>query len=148
MTATTSPCVGPLERPPALALPPDPGRAYYRCLGSDDYRYSSGRVCGNKPVRADYVDAVVWDHVTGLLADPTLIRAEIGKRFERARTSGPVTRKRGRLELALAKTSTSISAMVTAFSEQLITIDELRARVPGLRARETGLKDQIAALDA
>ena len=121
---------------------------YYRCLGSDDYRYQGGRVCGNKPVRADYADAVVWDHVTGLLADPALIRAEIGKRLERARTSDPVTRKRGQLEQSLAKTTASISSMVTAFSEQLITIDELRARMPDLRARETGLKDQIAALDA
>ncbi len=121
---------------------------YYRCLGSDDYRYQGGRVCGNKPVRADYADQVVWDHVTALLADPALIRAEIGNRLERARTSDPVTRKRGQLEQALAKTSTSVSAMVTAFSEQLITIDELRARMPALRARETGLKDQIAALDA
>jgi len=121
---------------------------YYRCLGSDDYRYQDGRVCGNKPVRADYVDAVVWDHVTALLADPALIRAEIGKRLERARTSDPVTKKRGQLDQALAKTSTSIAAMVTAFSEQLITIDELRARMPALRARETGLKDQLAALDA
>jgi site-specific DNA recombinase len=121
---------------------------YYRCLGSDDYRYQGGRVCQNKPVRADYADQVVWDHVTALLADPALIRAEIGKRLERARTSDPVTRKRGQLEQALAKTSTSVSAMVTAFSEQLITIDELRARMPALRARETGLKDQIAALDA
>ena len=121
---------------------------YYRCLGSDDYRYQGGRVCGNKPVRADYADQVVWDHVTALLTDPALIRAEIGKRLERARTSDPVTRKRGQLEQALAKTSTSVSAMVTAFSEQLITIDELRARMPALRARETGLKDQIAALDA
>jgi DNA invertase Pin-like site-specific DNA recombinase len=121
---------------------------YYRCLGSDDYRYQGGRVCGNKPVRADYVDEVVWDHVTALLADPARIRAEIGKRLERARTADPVTRKRGQLEKALAKATTSISAMVTAFSEQLITIDELRARMPDLRARETGLKDQIAALDA
>ena len=70
---------------------------YYRCLGSDDYRYQGGRVCGNKPVRADYVDAVVWDHVTALLADPALIRAEIDKRLERARTSDPVTKKRGQL---------------------------------------------------
>ena len=38
--------------------------------------------------------------------------------------------------------------MITAFSEQLLTIDELRARMPALRARETGLKDQIATLDA
>ena len=121
---------------------------YYRCLGSDDYRYEGGRVCGNKPVRADYADQVVWDHVTGLLADPSLIRAEIGKRLERARTSDPVTRKRGQLGQALAKTTASIAAMITAFSEQLLTIDELRARMPDLRARETGLKDQIAALDA
>ena len=121
---------------------------YYRCLGSDDYRYQGGRVCGNKPVRADYADAVVWDHVTGLLADPALIRAEISKRLERARTSDPVTKKRGQLEQALAKTTASISSMITAFSEQLLTIDELRARMPDLRARETGLKDQIAALAA
>ena len=121
---------------------------YYRCLGSDDYRYQGGRVCRNKPVRAGYADKVIWDHVTALLADPALIRAEIGKRLERARTSDPVTRKRGQLEQALAKTGTSINAMVTAFSEQLLTIDELRARMPALRARETGLKDQIAALDA
>ena len=121
---------------------------YYRCLGSDDYRYQGGRVCGNKPVRADYADAVIWDHVTGLLADPALIRTEIDRRLERARTSDPVTRKRGQLEQALAKTSASIAAMVTAFSEQLLTIDELRARMPALRARETGIKDQIAALDA
>ena len=121
---------------------------YYRCLGSDDYRYPGGRVCANKPVRAGYANQVVWDHVTALLADPALIRAEISKRLERVRTSDPVTRKRGQLEQALAKTATSIAAMVTAFSEQLITIDELRARMPALRARETGLKHQIAALDA
>ena len=62
---------------------------YYRCLGSDDYRYEGGRVCANKPVRADYLDTVVWDHITALLADPALIRAEIDKRLHGARTSDP-----------------------------------------------------------
>ncbi|MFI6956613.1 hypothetical protein ACIBJI_24495 [Nocardia sp. NPDC050408] len=38
--------------------------------------------------------------------------------------------------------------MIEAFGEQLITIDELRARMPDLRARETGLRNQIDALDA
>jgi site-specific DNA recombinase len=121
---------------------------YYRCLGSDDYRYEGGRVCGNKPVRADYLDRVVWDHIVCLLADPALIRAEIGKRLEQARTSDPVTRQRKQLEVALAKAGTSITAMIEAYSEQLITIDELRARMPHLRAREATLKSQIDALDA
>ena len=38
--------------------------------------------------------------------------------------------------------------MIEAYSEQLITIDELRARMPHLRAREAGLRSQLAALDA
>jgi site-specific DNA recombinase len=121
---------------------------YYRCLGSDNYRYEGGRVCGNKPVRADYLDTVVWDHVTGLLAGPALIRAEIDRRLAQARASDPVTRQRTQIELALAKAATSITAMIQAYSEQLITIDELRARMPDLRARETGLRAQLDALDA
>ena len=121
---------------------------YYRCLGSDDYRYEGGRVCGNQPVRADYLDEVVWDHITALLADPALIRGEISKRLEAARTSDPVTSQRKRLQAALAKATASITAMIEAFSEQLVTIDELRARMPHLRARETGLRGQLDALDA
>ena len=121
---------------------------YYRCLGSDDYRYEGGRVCGNKPVRADYLNTVVWDHITGLLADPALIRAEISKRLEVARTSNPVTSQRTRLQAALAKAAASITAMIEAYSEQLITIDELRARMPHLRARETNLRGQLNAVDA
>src|SRR5712692_28218 len=121
---------------------------YYRCLGSDDYRYEGGRVCGNKPVRADYLDTVVWDHITGLLADPALIRAEIDRRLTQARASDPVTRQRKQLELALAKAATSVTAMIEAYAEQLITIDELRARMPHLRAREHNLRSQLSALDA
>jgi site-specific DNA recombinase len=121
---------------------------YYRCLGSDDYRYEGGRVCANKPVRADYLDAVVWDHITNLLTDPHLIRAEIDKRLQTARTSDPATRQRAQLELALAKTTTGITRMIEAFGEQLITIEELRARIPDLRTREANLRGQIDALDS
>jgi site-specific DNA recombinase len=120
---------------------------YYRCLGSDDYRYEGGRVCSNKPVRADYLDTVVWDHITGMLADPILIHTEIDKRLTTARTADPVTRQRKRLNTALTKASSGITRMIQAFGEQLITIDELRARMPDLRARETNLRNQIAALD-
>jgi site-specific DNA recombinase len=91
---------------------------------------------------------VVWDHITGLLAGPALIRAEISRRLEQARTSDPVTRQRTQTELALAKAATSITAMIQAYSEQLITIDELRARMPDLRAREQNLRGQLDALDA
>jgi site-specific DNA recombinase len=121
---------------------------YYRCLGSDDYRYEHGRVCANKPVRADYLDTVVWDHITALLADPALIRTEITKRLEQVRTADPATVQRQRLDAALAKASTAITRLIGAFQEELISLDELRARMPELRARETGLRHQLDALDS
>lgn len=121
---------------------------YYRCLGSDDYRYEHGRVCANKPVRADYLDTVVWDHIAALLADPALIRAEIDKRLDQVRTADPATAQRKRIDAGLAKSSQAIKRLIAAYQEQLISIDELRVRMPELRARETGLRQQIEALDA
>ncbi len=106
------------------------------------------RFAARNTVRADYLDTVVWDHITALLADPALIRAEISKRLDQARTADPATRQRHRLELELARAATSITAMIEAFSEQLLTIDELRAKMPHLRARQTSLRAQIDALDA
>ena len=122
---------------------------YYRCLGSDDYRYESGRVCANKPVRADYLDTVVWDHITGLLADPQLDpRRDRQTTRHRPHTATPPPASGSGCKTALAKAGAGITRMIQAFGEQLITIDELRARMPDLRARETNLRNQIQALDA
>jgi len=121
---------------------------YYRCLGSDDYRYEHGRVCANKPVRADYLDTVVWNHITALLADPALIRNEINKRLEQVRTTDPATVERQRLDAGLAKATTAITRLIGAYQEELISLDELRTRMPELRARQTSLHHQIDALDS
>ncbi|MDQ4103696.1 MAG: recombinase family protein, partial [Actinomycetota bacterium] len=121
---------------------------YYRCLGSDNYRYQHGRVCDNKPVRTDYLDNVVWDHITGLLADPTLIRAEIDRRLDQLRTADPTTTQQQRLKQALTKASASITRLIKAYQEELISLDELRDRMPELRSRETSLRSQLSELDA
>ena len=99
-------------------------------------------------MRADYLDTVVWDHITALLADPALIRTEIDKRLDQVRTADPATAQRQRLDAALAKTTTAITRLIGAYQEQLISLDELRARMPELRARETSLRHQLDALDS
>ncbi len=121
---------------------------YYRCLGSDDYRYENGRVCANKPVRADYLDTVVWDHITGLLADPAA-----DPRRDRQATGHRPHRRPGRPRAAAPRDRVGQGQQRDrphdrGFGEQLITIDELRARMPDLRARETNLRNQLDALDS
>jgi hypothetical protein len=121
---------------------------YYRCIGSDNYRFEHGKVCDSKPVRADYLDQVIWDHITHLIADPSLIRAEIGERLAQIRTADPATTQRKRLDDALAKTTSAIARLIAAYQEDLLSLDELRARMPDLRGRETSLRHQAQALDA
>src|SRR5262249_33673154 len=123
---------------------------YYLCLGSHKYPYQSGRVCPNPPVRARHLHTPVCGpitplpyHTPSLPADPQLIRAEIDKRLEQARTSDPARKQRKRLELGLASATTAITRMIEAYAEQLITLDELRSRMPDLRTRETNARNQI-----
>jgi len=41
--------------------------AYYRCVGTDAYRFGGERICDNKQVRTSRLDALVWEQVLGLL---------------------------------------------------------------------------------
>ena len=121
---------------------------YYRCIGSDNYRFVGGRVCSNRPIRADELDALVWGEVEQLLCDPTLIRAEIERRLTALRTESSAAHRRDGLERELARVKAGSARLIEAYQEQLITLDELRARMPTLRKRETTITAQLAALDA
>ena len=44
--------------------------AYYRCIGTDAYRFGGERVCDNLQVRTDKLDQYVWQEVRALLQEP------------------------------------------------------------------------------
>jgi site-specific DNA recombinase len=120
---------------------------YYRCIGSDNYRHASGRVCHSRPIRADELDGLVWAEVRRLLEDPALVRAEIDRRLAALRTEHPATRRREALERDLTRASQAIERLIEAYQEQLISLDELRARTPALRKRHSTLSAQRDALE-
>ena len=121
---------------------------YYRCIGSDNYRHVGGRVCHSRPIRADELDGLVWHEVRRLLEDPALVRAEIDRRLTALRTEHPAARRREALERDLTRAAGSIERLIEAYQEQLISLAELRARMPTLRKRQTTLSAQLDALDA
>ncbi len=121
---------------------------YYRCLGSDAYRYENGRVCDSKPVRQDHLDDLVWDHVTKLLANPDLIRAELDRRLQEMQSADPVTAQKSQLEMQLRRTERRIQRLVDAYQEELVPLDELRNRAPTLRSRASALHSQLESIEA
>jgi len=123
-------------------------REYYRCSGTDGHRRPEGRVCDNRPIRLPEIDELVWTRVLGLLDDPTLIQAEIDRRLETLRAAHPATARRDALERDLARAQNALRRLIDGYQEQLVTLDELRARTPELRKREATLQAQLDALDA
>jgi site-specific DNA recombinase len=121
---------------------------YYRCLGSDDYRFEQGRICANRPVRQDFLDAVVWDHITALLADPDRIRVELDRRLEEMRATSPVVAQKARLEQQLQRAERGLHRLVEAYQEDLIDLEDLRRRSPDLRSKVAALRAQLEAIVA
>jgi len=86
--------------------------------------------------------------VIELLADPVLVRQELDRRLERMRDADPVRADQDRLRRELAAADQAIDRLVGAYQEELITLEELRARIPALRSRRQGLSGQLEALAA
>ena len=121
---------------------------YYRCIGSDNYRFENGRVCSSKPIRQDYIDELVWKHVVNLLSEPGMIRHELDRRIEEVRSSDPARTHKLNLKRELKKTAKAMNRLVDAYQEDLLSLDELRSRMPDLRKKEGGLRADLNALDA
>lgn len=121
---------------------------YYRCLGADNWRWENGRICDNKPVRQDYLDALVWDHITRLLSQPQLVVDEICRRLEELKNTHPALGQKEQLEAELNHLTKARLRIVEAYQEGLIDIAELRQRGQLLRQRELAMKAQIHSLEA
>jgi len=121
---------------------------YYRCLGSDNYRWEHGRVCSNTPVRQDFFDDLIWDAVIELLANPTLVRRELDRRLSERRRSSPAKKQKEQLDRELARYEKASSRLIEAYQEELITLDELRSRITGLRKRTNAAKSQLNGITA
>jgi len=119
---------------------------YYRCLGADRYRHLPGPPCDNRPIRQDLLDSLVWAEVLHLLEDPALIQQEIDRRLTAARAHCPTERREAELDRELVRTRKSMDRLLTAYQEDLLSLDELRRRMPDLRQREQTLRIELQAL--
>lgn len=120
---------------------------YYKCIGSDGWRKLGGTVCDNgRLVRQDLLDQIVWDEVIRLLEDPTLIQQELDRRLQAARNSDPTKKHEQSLQRELARVGNSIERLLNAYQEQLLSLEQLRDRMPSLRQREQALRADLQAI--
>jgi len=119
---------------------------YYRCIGSDGYRRLNGPVCTNRPIRQDYLDQFVWSEIIRLLDDPGLIQAEIDRRREAARNADPLRKREEELRREQVRVEKSSERLVTAYQEGLVTLPQLRQRMPALQKQTQAVESELQSL--
>src|SRR5580700_9818079 len=120
---------------------------YYKCIGSDSWRKLGGPVCDNgRLVRQDLLDQIVWAEVIRLLEDPTLIQQELDRRLVAARSADPTKQREQSLQRELIHVGKGIERLLNAYQEGLLSIEQLRERMPGLRQREQMLRTELRAI--
>ena len=119
---------------------------YYRCPGSDGWRFENGKQCHSKPLRQEILDELIWKQVMVLLKNPELIKVEISKREEKTRNSKPAKLRKEGLLREQVKVQKGIDNLLDGYQETLIPISELRKRMPLLRKRANTIESELETL--
>lgn len=119
---------------------------YYRCIGSDAWRHLGGPRCDSRPVRQDLLDQIVWTEVMRLLEDPALIQHELDRRLAAARAADPTKQREQTVQRDLVRVGKSIERVLTAYQEDLLSLEQLRERMPSLRQREQVLRAELQSI--
>jgi len=119
--------------------------AYYRCSGTDAYRFGGQRICDNLHVRTDQLDAAVWEQVRGLLAEPDRLLTEYQRRLAQPSTAAH-TQDRLTLEAQARKLRSGIGRLIDAYAEDLIEQADFAPRISRLKERLAKLEAQVQEL--
>jgi site-specific DNA recombinase len=114
--------------------------AYYRCTGSDAHRFGGQRLCWNKQVRTDVLDAAVWEDVRHLLSEPQRVRAEYERRLQGPGTD--LSHEVEHINKMIKNLKKVISRLIDAYGGGLLDKSEFEPRILAARERLAKLEDE------
>jgi len=115
---------------------------YYRCVGSDAYRFGGQRVCHNKQTRQDILDELVWQDVCNLLSDPQRLTRELERRLQRGSNTSDQEQQH-KLRNTITQVQRGIARIIDAYSDGLISKAEFEPRVTTAKERLARLQSEL-----
>jgi hypothetical protein len=118
--------------------------AYYRCIGTDAYRFGGERICQNLQVRTDLLELAVWEQVQTLLENPQRLEQEHARRAQDPKQEQKLTS----LNAQLTKLQRGMERLIDSYAEGFIEKGEFEPRITQMRARIKALETQITQATA
>jgi site-specific DNA recombinase len=113
---------------------------YYRCIGTDAYRFGGNRICDNKQLRVPVLDEAVWEDVCDLLRDPERIQSEYRRRLSGDNDNSSLALKQN--QTSINKLKRSIARLIDAYGDDLLTKEEFQPRIEQSRNRLAQLESE------
>ena len=114
---------------------------YYRCSGTDGYRFGGERVCSNPQVRGDLLEAAVWSQICELLNNPRSLEREHQQTME----SGIESPEIDKLKAQLLKLQSGLGRLVDGYAEGLIDKAQFTSRISRTKDRIEEIEKRIDA---
>jgi len=114
--------------------------AYYRCVGTDAYRFGGQRVCSNRQCRTDLIDRAVWQDVCSFLSDPERVRREFESRLRGRRMKS--RRPAEQLMRLIASVRRGIARLIDAYQDGYLERDEFEPRIHAAKERLAKLESE------
>jgi site-specific DNA recombinase len=115
---------------------------YYRCSGTDGYRFGGERICNNTQIRADKVEATIWTYVCRILKDPAYLEDALAGQESVSRNPSP--EDIDALKVQRQKLQHGIDRLIDTFAEGVIDKDQFTLRMNRAKARLAELDAKIA----
>ena len=114
---------------------------YYRCSGSDGYRFGGERICSNAQVQGEALEKAVWREVSELLKNPERLEREYQDRSREGASLGNLAILKARR----LKLQHSLERLIDSFTEGLIDKDQFTSRMGRTKSRIADLDVNIKA---
>ena len=114
---------------------------YYRCSGTDGYRFGGERICSNTQIRAESLETKIWENVCKILKNPESLEQEeqdSGERKALPKNVDTLTAQRQKLRHGLER-------LIDSLAEGVIDKDQFTARMNRTKARIAEIDTKIEA---
>ena len=109
-------------------------------------RYAPG-ACDGRSIMAQSVEAVVWDHVKALLADPAVLQTQYAQGRGDPAVDVKADQERERIERKLTGLDREVSRLIDAYQVEVIEISELSERRRSVEDQGRMLRQRLRELE-
>jgi site-specific DNA recombinase len=117
--------------------------AYYRCIGTDGYRFGGQRICDNPQVRTERLDELVWVQVSDLLKQPQRLKTEYERRLSVLEQTEREKYDTAALERQKRNLEKGKSRLIDSYADGLIDKGDFEPKIGQLKIKLQHLERQI-----